>query len=75
MKNEVGKNILKPLSRVKGPTIVAYTKKVESEGRWIAIIRAFIVKAKTLVFTGVKTLFLLNRAPTPTITLKRVKSA
>ena len=59
----------------KKPNNYSLYKKAKSEGKWIAIIRAFIVKAKTLGSIGVKIYFLLNHVPTPIITLKRVRYA
>lgn len=58
------------MAQVKGPTTTTSTKKVGGQGRGNATTRAFMVKARTLVFTGVENLLLLKQTITPTIISK-----
>jgi len=58
------------MAQVKGPTTTTSIKKVGGQGRGNATTRASMVKARTLVFTGVENLLLLKQTITPTIISK-----
>jgi len=58
------------IAQVKGRTTTTSIKKVGGQGRGNVTIRAFMVKARTLVFTRVENLLLLKQTIEPTIISK-----
>jgi len=58
---------------IENPSVIVSTSKIESGGRRIVIIGAFIGEAGILVFIKTENLFLLKRVAMLTIILKGVR--